>query len=116
MKFNIYPKQLQMMRNKVIKEKTLRNLTGGDAGAAKKEEEKEEREPLIFDENEAIHYDPDKFMVLLNQMERQTAAYVLTAMWSNYNIISNFMFLIYKTLDFIFSIYKLIIIIHVFHL
>lgn len=80
MKFNIYPKQLQMKRNKLIKDKTLRSLTGGDAAAAKKEEEKEEKEPLIFEENEAIHYDPDKFMVLLNQMERQTAAYILTAM------------------------------------
>jgi hypothetical protein len=65
MKFNIYPKKLQMERNKITKQETLRELSGNKE-EEKKEEKDEEVTPLIFPENEAIEFHPDKFMALLN--------------------------------------------------
>ena len=70
MKFNIKPKMLLVQKSVTSKKMALGLIT---------EEHAKEVQPLIFEENEAIEFDPDKLMALITQMNRQKAAYVLTA-------------------------------------
>lgn len=64
--FNISPQKLKAMRQQKAKDSAMSTKNGD-----------EEEEGLVFEENDALEFDPDGFLKLLTQMERQKAAYSL---------------------------------------
>lgn len=64
--FNIYPKTLKAKIQQAEKD---RAADGGDKD--------DDRGELVFDENDALTFDPTRFSALITQMERQKSAYVL---------------------------------------
>jgi len=77
--FNIYPKALKGLiqdAERQAKANGNEKKPQDKAGEADKDDGKAE---LVFPENDAITFDPQRFSDLITQMERQKSAYVLQA-------------------------------------
>lgn len=90
--FDISPKKLKQTRAQIAKEQAQGKKEAEEPGAAatggaeaaskdkdKDEKKKDEKDMLIFEANDALAFDPVKFLGLLTQMEQQKSAYAVDA-------------------------------------
>lgn len=79
--FDIYPKELKMMLAMIeaeLAEKRKQNAGKPEKKAAADEDNKDDNTgKLVFPQNDALTFDPQKFAALVTRMERQRSAYVL---------------------------------------
>lgn len=78
--FDIYPKELKTMVQHAEKEKeALRANERKPQDKTADNDKDDDRGKLVFQQNDALTFDPTLFNALITQMERQKSAYVLQA-------------------------------------